>query len=63
MQIYTYEASFWRALLDNGGSLEMSSAFMKYINIFKDEWSILIYVGLLQMLVLFTISFFTRQKR
>jgi hypothetical protein len=57
MQIYTYESSFWRDLLANGGSLEMLSTFAKYIGILKSQWNVLTYIGLFQFLVLFLTIF------
>jgi LPXTG-motif cell wall-anchored protein len=63
MQIYTYESSFWRDLLANGGSLEMLSTFAKYIGILKSQWNVLTYIGLFQVLVLFLTIFFSRRKR
>ena len=61
IQIYTYESDFWRALLDNGGSLEMIDSYMKYINIFKDQWNILFYFGIFQILVLLIVFFLSRK--
>jgi hypothetical protein len=55
MQVYLLEAEFWRALLDNGGSTNMADSYMKYINILKGHWSVLSYLGVLQLFILILI--------
>ena len=51
MQVYLLEPSFWKSLLASGGTLGMRSSFMKHMNILKDYWYVVAWVGWFHLFV------------
>ena len=62
LRIYAIEAPFWLDLQSNGGSLEMRTTYMKYINILKDQWQVMTVMGIIQIIVVTCLLSIFRKK-
>ena len=51
MLVYSVESRFWLDLIQNGGSMTMMKVYMKHINNLKDQWSIVSFIGYVQILI------------
>ena len=64
LRIYAIEAPFWLELQASGGSLEMRTTYMNYIDILKDQWQVVTLIGIIHIIaVTFLLSIFRKRMR